>query len=189
MLCKANPADDASWGLSAQDLLSDPRWLSGPDFLWKAEIGLTQVEVPRLSENDPEVRKVRSLATQVTAAEMRTIPQRLEYFFDWHHVKRAIAVCRKFLKRLKGRRESLEPNQPKTPTRSYQPPNVNDLRQAEVEILKAVQVQAFPDEIELLRRLKPNPTSREDPKIRKASLRKNSALFRLDPFLDNEGIL
>ena len=44
-------------------------------------------------------------------------------------------------------------------------------------------------EIELLRRLKPNPTSREDAKIRKASLRKNSALFRLDPFLDNEGIL
>ena len=58
-----------------------------------------------------------------------------------------------------------------------------------MEIIKAVQVQAFPDEIELLRRLKPNPTSREDVKIRKASLRKNSALFRLDPFLYNEGIL
>ena len=84
---KANPADDASRGLSAQDLISDPRWLSGPNFLWKAEIGLTQVEVPRPSENDPEVRKVRSLATQVTAAEMRTIPQRLEYFSDWHQVK------------------------------------------------------------------------------------------------------
>ena len=40
------------------------------DFLWKAEIGLTRVEVPRLSENDPEVRKVGSLATQVTAAEV-----------------------------------------------------------------------------------------------------------------------
>ena len=66
---------------------------------------------------------------------------------------------------------------------------MNDLRQAEVEILKAVQVQAFPDEIELLHPLKPNPTSREDAKICKASLRENSALFRLDPFLDNEGIL
>lgn len=102
---KANPADDASRGLSAQDLISDPRWLSGPDFLWKAKIDRTQVEVPRLCENDPEVRKVRSLATQATAAEMRTIPQRLEYFSDWHHAKRAIAVCRKFLKHLKGTRK------------------------------------------------------------------------------------
>ena len=113
---KANPVDDASRGLSAQDLISDPQWLFGPDFLWKAEIGLTQVEVPRLSENDPEGRKVRSLATQATAAEMQTIPQRLEYFSHWHHAKRAIAVCRKFLKRrVKRRRESVEPNQPKTP--------------------------------------------------------------------------
>ena len=79
MESKANPADDASRGLSAQDLISDPGWLSGPDFLWKAEIGLTQVEVPRL-----EAGKVRSLAIQATAVELRTIPQRLEYFSDWH---------------------------------------------------------------------------------------------------------
>ena len=172
---RANPADDASRGLSAQDLISNPRWLSGPDFLWKDEIDQTQTEVPCLCENDPEVRKVKSLATQVTVAEMRTIPQRLEYFSDWHHAKRAIAICLKFL----NRRAAW----------SYTPPNVDELRLAEGEIIKAVQAQAFPEETELLRRLNPNSTTREDVKIRKANLRKNSTLFRLDPFLDKEGIL
>jgi hypothetical protein len=35
---KENPADDASRGLSPQELISNPRWLSGPEFLWKSDI-------------------------------------------------------------------------------------------------------------------------------------------------------
>ena len=34
---KENPADDASRGLSAEALLNNKRWLTGPDFLWKSE--------------------------------------------------------------------------------------------------------------------------------------------------------
>ncbi|CAB4039798.1 Hypothetical predicted protein [Paramuricea clavata] len=47
----------------------------------------------------------------------------------------------------------------------------------------------FPVEMELLRRLKSNPTKREDVKDRKASLKRNSALCRLDPFIDKEGLV
>ena len=32
-----NPVDDASRGLSADELINNRRWLSGPDFLWKPE--------------------------------------------------------------------------------------------------------------------------------------------------------
>ena len=71
-----------------------------------------------------------------------------------------------------------------TRTNSYQPVNVEQLRQAEVEIIKAVQREMFPEEMKLLRRLKYNPAKREDVKDRKASLRRNSALYRLDPFIE-----
>ena len=40
-----------------------------------------------------------------------------------------------------------------------------------------------------MRRLKSNPTTREDIKIRKANLKKNTQLFRRDLFLDNKGLL
>ena len=32
-----NPADDASRGLSAEELCCSKRWICGPDFLWKEE--------------------------------------------------------------------------------------------------------------------------------------------------------
>ena len=32
-----NPADDASRGLSANDLLNATRWINGPEFLWKSK--------------------------------------------------------------------------------------------------------------------------------------------------------
>jgi hypothetical protein len=48
---------------------------------------------------------------------------------------------------------------------------VEQLRQAEVEIIKAIQAEMFPEEMELLRHVKSNPTKREDVKDRKASLK------------------
>ena len=40
-----------------------------------------------------------------------------------------------------------------------------------------------------MRRLKSNPTTREDIKIRKANLKKNTALFRRDFFVNDKGLL
>ena len=184
---KENQADEASRGLSAQELISNPRWLSGPAFLWNPEINTSTTESPPLSEDDPEVKKVKSLATQGTPENVSTILQRLEYFSDWHRAKRAIAVCLKLRKRLRNRTTDREQVKSETRANSYQPVNVEQLRQAEVEIIKAIQTEMFPEEMELLRRLKSNPTKRQDAKDRKASLRKNSALYRPDPLLNERG--
>ncbi len=186
---KENPADDASRGLRAQELLSCPRWLSGPEFLWKQEIITTPVENPLISDDDPEVKKVKSLVTQRIDAESPTILQRLEYFSDWHRAKRAIAVCLRLRKRLNRKRTDNDQNQAGVRPQPYRPSSVEELRKAEVEIVKAAQHQAFPNEIQLLRRLKVDSSSRKDVKDHKANLKKNSALYRLDPFMDSEGLL
>ena len=120
---------------------------------------------------------------------MQAISQRLEYFSDWHRVKRAIAICLRLRKRLRGCQRDQEQRKVTTPNLPYRSPDVEELRQAEREIIKIVQNETFPNEIKLLRRLTSNPRNREDVKDRKANLRKNSTLYRLDPFMDHEGLL
>ena len=54
-----NPADDASRGLSANALLKNKRWLTGPEFLWKTEdYWPSQLEISANNfEKDPEVMR------------------------------------------------------------------------------------------------------------------------------------
>ena len=128
---------------------------------------------------------MKSLVTQGTEAETPTIVQRLEYFSDWYRARRAIAVCLRLRQRLRHQAAGVQ-GQEHTNT---QPSKVEDLRQAEVEIIKAVQSETFSKEIELLKTLKSNHANRQGVKSRKACLKKTSSLCRLDPFIDNEGLL
>ena len=69
--------------------------------------------------------------------------------------------------------------------------SVADLEEAEVEILKQVQSDAFPSEIRSLQIIQANTKcgSRELDKEKKALLRKASSLRSLDPVLDSDGIM
>ena len=95
----SNPADAASRGLTAKQLLDDNyRWFSGPRFLWNP--GAYQAEIENTPEpldpNDPEVR-VSTLATQSEESfpdHLETT--RLDRFSNWFKVRRAVAVCLRF---------------------------------------------------------------------------------------------
>ncbi|XP_044171915.1 uncharacterized protein LOC114974584 [Acropora millepora] len=51
---RSNPADDASRGLTAEQLIRNKRWLHGPEFLWKSdEYWPSLVTVPNLPDNHP----------------------------------------------------------------------------------------------------------------------------------------
>ena len=60
---------------------------------------------------------------------------------------------------------------------------VNDLKRAEEVILKAVQDDSFSEELKRLKSAQ--PTTNEGKRL----VKKNSTLFRLDPFVDNDGLL
>ncbi|XP_070548923.1 uncharacterized protein [Ptychodera flava] len=64
---KANPADDASRGLTVDKFLQNKRWLRGPDFLWKRESEWpTQQDISRaLGNKDPEVKREASVYSTV----------------------------------------------------------------------------------------------------------------------------
>ena len=77
-----NPADLASRGTSLKDL-PDARWLYGPTFLWDLDItnytdqGRTNHDI---NENDPELRKVRVMATSTDSSDFI---KTLEKFSSW----------------------------------------------------------------------------------------------------------
>ena len=68
----SNPADDASRGLSAEELIHKNRWTNGPPFLWEAEDRWPkQPEISvEIKKDDPEIkgeRKTFSAASTVEA--------------------------------------------------------------------------------------------------------------------------
>ncbi|KAK3750145.1 hypothetical protein QZH41_004548 [Actinostola sp. cb2023] len=95
-----NPADDASRGLHAQDLVNCNRWWNGPEFLWNSTTTHPPPkETSDISMEDPEVKKVSTFATKIE--EYSNLLDRLEYFSDWHRAKRAVAVIIRYQRRFK----------------------------------------------------------------------------------------
>ena len=58
-------------------------------------------------------------------------------------------------------------------------PTVEDLRCAEIIIIKAVQTQAFSDQMNILE------TKTNDGNVQRQQLRKKNPLYKLDTFVDN----
>lgn len=58
-----NPANDASCGLSAQQLLSSDRWFAGPTFLSQPEAEWPTTEIGHLPENNLEVKVEKAIFT------------------------------------------------------------------------------------------------------------------------------
>ena len=176
---KENPADHASRGLYALQLATSS-WIRGPQFLWQPDHlqqdSAESLITDTISEDDPEVKRSHVLVTETFEVKMATLLQRLKYFSDWFRAKRAIALCVKFM-------QYLQKPQSKHQVQSVA---VDDLALAEEIIIKAVQKDAFATEIRIINSLSNHKIS--DDKSKK-SLAKKSSLYRLDPLIDEHGIL
>ena len=183
---KENPADEASRGLSAEELVNSPRWWSGPDFLWKPCDDETIDEVATISENDPEVKKITSFA--ISTKSFASLLDRLQNFSDWHQAKRAVALCLRLQRRFKKGKGEQESTVSKTPQVQKGTANLEPVSLAEIEIIKATQKEAFQQELAYLQDVRSNK-GREKFSPKKGPLKKVSPIRRLDPFKDQDGIL
>ena len=194
-----NPADAASRGLTAHQLVHDSCWLKGPEFLWSSNVHSVQpcYKPDPLDSQDPEVKRTSTLATQTMEKCPRHFDSsRLSSFSDWFRAKNVVALCLLLKKCLKERKikESSQVSESElreVPISHHQKPKVEDLAQAEIEIIRSVQHEHFEEEIKTLRSLNANGEflSREAVKQRDSSLKKTSCMYRLDPYLDANGIL
>ena len=195
----SNPADAASRGLTTKQLLSDDsQWLRGPSFLWNCGPYRVQEEnTPEpLDPNDPEV-KASTLVTQSDESYPNYFETaRLDRFSDWSRVRKAVAVCLRFKRLLREKRfQKTAVAQTSTAVKkngtSYQPVDIEEIGQAEMEIIRCLQLEHFKDEIEALSLLQVHGefSDRQKAKQRNFNLKKCSSLYRLDPYLDVNGIL
>ena len=176
---KVNPADYASRGLSAPAFLENTSWLNGPMFLWNRTLPDDENSSPDISQDDPEVRKAQVCAT--TTSEKGFDLSRLEHMTRWYRVKRAIANCllvkHKLLSAVRIKRYSTSNIQRKTKV------DVDMLQEAERDIIKTVQLGAFPEEIETLKQA----ASRNGDRTK--CLKRSSPLYKLDPFMCQDGLI
>ena len=186
-----NPADAASRGLIAHQLVHDSCWLKGPKFLWSSNVHSVQpcYKPDPLDSQDPEVKKASTLATQTMEKCPRHFESsRLSSISDWFRAKNAVALCLLLKSHLRERRMKESSQVPKSKLREvhHQKPKVEDF-----DIIRSVQHEQFEEEIKTLRSLNANREflSREAVKQRDSSLKKTSCMYHLDPYLDADGIL
>jgi hypothetical protein len=180
-----NPADDASRGLSADELISNTRWLRGPDFLWEPETHWpTLPNVPnKISDEDIEVkREVQTFATDTNACES-TLDAIFKRFSSWYQLKKFIAWMLRYRTRLRAartrRRNGIIETHGKSETK---PIVVDEIIQAEKEIIKYVQRDKFQQELSTFNKV----ITDEDVATNIASVKKSSPIYKLDPKLSDD---
>ena len=139
---KRNPADDGSRGLHASQI-SGSKWITAPDFLWKPEDEweVSSKDIRDLESDDPEVKKIVCMASEVTPV-WPSLVERLSYFSDWLHANKAVALCRRYVRILRSKiskKFQLRPLNAKGGQSGVTPIRVQELKNAEIVILTAVQ--------------------------------------------------
>ena len=171
---KENPADDASRGLSAKDLLLNERWIHGPEFLWtEANTWLPCDEnISEMAEDDIEVKRlVQTHSMEISLDGMSMSSRIFSRFSSWFKLKKAVAWLLRFKKWFLYRFKRKEEYNPLLFQKRI---TVEEMNEAENVIVKCVQSECFAEEISTIQSM--------------AMVKKSSSLRRLDPFL-KEGIL
>ena len=163
-----NPADEESRGMKAQEL-QQSRWILGPAFLWNKENKWLAANYERstldVARDDPEVKKCVVMATMTSP--VIDIEERIRNFSEWHRAKRAVALCTGYPKKLKDRVSTQATEETQV--------TVEDLKKASMVMIRAAQTRAFQEE--------------KIEQSKKAHLKTNSAISKLDPFVDSNGLL
>ena len=161
-----NPADMASRGTSVAEFLCSD-WLSGPAFLWDSAVLQDRINDNIIVSSSPdsadcEVRRM-ALATSTDICDPPTIVSRFEHFSDWSKLLSGISMLLKAAQRFKNGN-----NMPIKTDCSLQ-------QQAAEVVIKSTQRSCFMEEITALQQ--------------DCALKRSSTLYKLDPFLDDNGVL
>ena len=141
------------------------KWLHGPEFLSKAKNEWQQGNDEfELSSDDPEVKQVIR-NTYLVVVDNHPVDVMSGFYSSWYKLKRAIALWRRLLHMLKTKDKSLHGTSL----------TVNEIQEAEVVIIKHIQGQLYPSEMERL--------------SNGATLPKSSPLRDLLPMLCDDGIM
>ncbi|XP_018368805.1 PREDICTED: uncharacterized protein LOC108764898 [Trachymyrmex cornetzi] len=159
---KSNPADMLSRGMDPRELPYSEIWWSGPSWLQASPDQWSQEFIMERQDGLEERSRERVL---VTIHEEGC--NLLDKFSSLSKLRRVVAYCYRFVE-----------NAGKSTQRSSGPLKVEELRRANIALIKIVQRQAYSQEIKEL--------SKEG---NFKSVARSSRIIALNPFLDEQGIL
>ena len=170
---QSNPADDASRGLTAEELLTCTRWQNGPSFLCENETQWPKTPDlgRKVPDNDPEVKTAKICMIEQSRC-ISDINDLLKRRSSWYAVKKDVAWLLRFkvwFLQKYGKRPMVL---------STAPLSAVETNNAEIEIVKYVQRLHFKDELEAVGS---GGTHRV--------IKRTSTIFRLSPVLSPEGVL
>lgn len=190
---KDNPADIASRGLHANELLQNSCWFNGPEFLLRSDALSAIQNSYALDPLDVEVRKDKATILSTKSNE-RSLSEgahtvlegdRFNHSSSFSRLKRSIVRIQRMIERIrKNKQFNWRPKEG--------PPLVEELNFAEHLILKSVQHRSFNVELDTLRKLTGNENKFEDrtsARERNLKVKITSSLYRLDPFVDKQGLI
>ncbi|XP_013392383.1 uncharacterized protein LOC106160350 [Lingula anatina] len=157
-----NPADHASRGLTANQLIHENTWIAGPAFLSKFEDEWPAQAVyeGQLDSDDPEVKRKVSTCAQ-TAEKTGFLHNLIQKYSSWTKTVRVVAWILRFITRLKGAQSK----------ERYL--SVDEVDEAEMIIIKTVQKSCFPEEFKSLS------------EGQGGQIKKSSSLYKLKPMMFN----
>ena len=175
-----NPADEASRGMTVDELLMNERWKQGPPFLKKAEQSWPQrlENLSKIPDNHPEVKGVKTF-TNKTSVSWDYIGNAMENISSWSWLKKIIAWVLRYKNILRNRSQHSNTNKTiklQSDDSIIMPLSISEINEAENEIIKYVQKQTFKDELASLSGV--GNDTRE-------TANRNSSIYKLDPVLEN----
>ena len=91
---KANPADACSRGVTAETLVTNKSWTTGPEFLYLSEEDWQNTTANYVTSDlseDPEVKRKVKVNTVLTEESIETMEKLLTHFSSWYKLCRSIA--------------------------------------------------------------------------------------------------
>ncbi|XP_058455592.1 uncharacterized protein LOC131432955 [Malaya genurostris] len=187
---KLNVADQLTkWGKDLE-LLSDSSWVRGPNFLYEKEEDWPRKSMP--PANTAEELRVHLLLHDVAVAESLLDFRR---FSKWTVLVRTMATVYRFISNCRRKAKGLptetlrstegqKPTTTKKAIRSIRVPlRQEEYQKAERSVLKMAQVEAYIDELKVLLKNRDRPTSQWQ------TVEKSSALHRLTPLVEEDGLI
>lgn len=169
-----NPADDASRGLDCHNISSTHRWFQGPDFLWKpGNQWMSGAKVSQINDydadSDPELKKSVVVCVTQSSVDSDIVDRLFKYHSSWYKLKKAVAWIMVVKTQLAQKAKKLPLRDMKLCL------TVEELRDAEVVILKYVQQQTFSEEISATKA--------------NQAVKKSSTIYRLSPSWSSNNLL
>ena len=173
-----NPADDTSRGMTASEMISQERWLHGPEFLYRDESTWPEDVTDVNSDDDSDLEvKTKGKSFAVETNEIDYTSEFLSHYSSWYRMKRAVCWIQRFIKWLKCKSDPPETLKSRL--------TLDEMKEAEDKILSYEQKKAFQDEIDAL-----NMTQSGDDagKQKWKTVKKSSKIYKLDPRME-DGLL